>query len=88
MAVLSPTSLETVSYGQQGWNAVVTANMQKLNTYFTKFAPLWNPASNLAHNALLRYNANGKTWETVTGYSGTVTVGAQTLTYQGGLTDI
>lgn len=85
MAVLSPTSLETTEYGLQGWNAVHTANMQKINTYLNKFTPLWNPATSLADGALLRYNATSKTWETVTGFSGTVTAGAQTLTYQGGV---
>ena len=32
MASLTPTGLETITYGQQGWNAIVTANMQRLNT--------------------------------------------------------
>lgn len=40
MTVLSPTSLETTDYGQQGWNAVLSSNMQRLNTYLTK---LWGP---------------------------------------------
>ena len=31
MASLTPTGLETITYGQQGWNAIVTANMQRLN---------------------------------------------------------
>ena len=29
MASLTPTGLETITYGQQGWNAIVTANMQR-----------------------------------------------------------
>jgi len=47
MSVLSPTSLETTDYGQQGWNAVHSANMQKLNDYLKK---LWGPVQ--ADNAL------------------------------------
>lgn len=31
MSVLSPSSLETVDYGVQGWNAIVTSDMQRLN---------------------------------------------------------
>lgn len=85
MAILNPSSLETTDYGLQGWNAAHSANMQKLNTYLAKFTPLWNPASSLAGNALLRYNATSKMWETVTGYTGTLTLGAQTLTYEGGV---
>ena len=36
MASLTPTGLETITYGQQGWNAIVTANMQRLNTWLGK----------------------------------------------------
>ena len=40
MTVLNPTNLETTDYGQQGWNAVHSANMQRLNTFIAK---LWGP---------------------------------------------
>jgi len=40
MTVLSPSSLETTSYRQQGWNAISSSNMQLLNTYLTA---LWGP---------------------------------------------
>ena len=40
MASLTPTGLETITYGQQGWNAIVTANMQRLNTWLGKLLPL------------------------------------------------
>jgi hypothetical protein len=40
MTVLSPTNLETTDYGQQGWNAVHSSNMQRLNTLLTR---LWSP---------------------------------------------
>ena len=50
MASLTPTGLETITYGQQGWNAIVTANMQRLNTWLGKlrFRPCkrnWRPSS-------------------------------------------
>ena len=32
MASLTPTGLETITKGQQGGNAIVTANMQRLST--------------------------------------------------------
>lgn len=85
MAVLNPSKLESIDYGQQAWNGIFTADMQRLNDYLAKFEPLWNLAGNLGDGALLKYNGTTKKWETVTGYSGTVTVGAQTLTYQGGV---
>lgn len=31
MSVLSPSGLETVTYSQQGWNAIVNANFEKIN---------------------------------------------------------
>ena len=40
MASLTPTGLETITYGQQGWNAIVTANMQRLNAWLGKLLPL------------------------------------------------
>ena len=48
MASLTPTGLETITYGQQGWNAIVTANMQRLNTWLGKLLPLmdnWEPSN-------------------------------------------
>lgn len=38
MSQLTPTNLETTDYGQQGWNAILKANVQKLNTLFNR---LW-----------------------------------------------
>lgn len=40
MANLSPTGLETITYGQQGWNAIVSANMQRLNGWIGTLLPL------------------------------------------------
>lgn len=40
MTILEPSTLETISYRQQGWNAIFTTNMEKLNTYMSK---LWGP---------------------------------------------
>ena len=45
MASLTPTGLETITYGQQGWNAIVTANMQRLNTWLGKLLPLMDSRS-------------------------------------------
>ena len=42
MAILSPSNLETISYGQQGWSYILTTNLQLLNTYMTK---LWGPTT-------------------------------------------
>ena len=48
MASLTPTGLETITYGQQGWNAIVTANMQRLNTWLGKLLPLMDSRSRTA----------------------------------------
>ena len=45
MASLTPTGLETITYGQQGWNAIVTANMQRLNAWLGKMLPLMDNRS-------------------------------------------
>lgn len=42
MSILNPSKLETVDYGQQFWQAILTANAQKLNDYFNKIAGLWD----------------------------------------------
>lgn len=40
MTVYSPSGLEDIDYRQQGWNAIVSANVQKENDYFEA---LWGP---------------------------------------------
>ena len=40
MTVLIPTNLETVKYGQQGWNGVLSDNMTILNALLVS---LWGP---------------------------------------------
>lgn len=42
MSILSPSKLETVDYGQQMWQAILTANAQKLNDIFNKISGLWD----------------------------------------------
>ena len=42
MSILNPSKLETVDYGQQFWQAILTANAQKLNDYFNKISGLWD----------------------------------------------
>jgi len=58
MASLTPTGLETITYGQQGWNAIVTANMQRLNTWLGKLLPLMDSRSRTA-GAVPVWNAAG-----------------------------
>ena len=41
MAILS-TGLETISYGQQGWNVIWSDNMVRLNDWMTQ---LWGPTT-------------------------------------------
>lgn len=62
MTVLSPTSLETIDYGQQGWSSIFNSDMQRINAYFNTFSPLWHPAATPADGAVLTYNAASKKW--------------------------
>ena len=62
MASLTPTGLETITYGQQGWNAIVTANMQRLNTWLGKLLPLMDSRSRTA-GAVPGWNAVNGNWE-------------------------
>ena len=62
MASLTPTGLETITYGQQGWNAIVTANMQRLNTWLGKLLPLMDSRSRTA-GAVPVWNAVTGNWE-------------------------
>ena len=57
MASLTPTGLETITYGQQGWNAIVTANMQR-----GKLLPLMDSRSRTA-GAVPVWNAVNGNWE-------------------------
>jgi len=70
MAILSPSGLETISYRQQGWNYILTSNMQLLNTQLTKLrgpvtatsalgAPIVADAAALTQTALT--NSSGGT---------------------------
>ena len=62
MASLTPTGLETITYGQQGWNAIVTANMQRLNAWLGKLLPLMDNRSR-TEGAVLMWNADNGNWE-------------------------
>ena len=42
MSILNPSKLETVDYGQQFWQAILSSNAQKLNDYFNKISGLWD----------------------------------------------
>ena len=41
MTILSPSTLETVTYSQQGWNAIVNSNFEKINDIWGGFASYW-----------------------------------------------
>ena len=62
MASLTPTGLETITYGQQGWNAIVTANMQRLNAWLGKLLPLMDNRSRTEGAVPVWYADNGN-WE-------------------------
>lgn len=42
MAILSPSKLETIDYGQQWWQHIFNANAQKENDIFNKMQGLWD----------------------------------------------
>lgn len=84
MSILSPTNLETNDYGEQGWNAVFNADVQRLNDYLAKFQPAWD-VSALADNVVLQFNSTSGKWEAVEGYSGDVVISGTTLTFVGGV---
>ena len=62
MARLTPTGLETITYGQQGWNAVITANMQRLNTWLGKLLPRMDTRTRVAGDVPV-WNASSGVWE-------------------------
>lgn len=43
MAITTPSTLETANYGTQGWNAIMSANVQKINDYVWKQIAWQNP---------------------------------------------
>ena len=62
MASLTPTGRETITYGQQGWNAIVTANMQRLNTWLGKVLPLVDTRARVTGDVPV-WNASSGVWE-------------------------
>ncbi len=60
MPVLSPTNLETASYGTAGWNAIYSSNFQKLNNYLARFQDLWSGTP--ADWNILRYSSSSGRW--------------------------
>lgn len=62
MAKLTPTGLETITYGQQGWNAVLTADMQRLNGWMGLLWPLVNTGSRTTGDVPV-WNAAASRWE-------------------------
>lgn len=62
MSSLNPTGLETITYGQQGWNAIVTANMQRLNGWIGKLLPLADTRARTQGDVPI-WNASSGNWE-------------------------
>lgn len=42
MAILNPTKIESIDYGQQFWQHIFNANAQKVNDYLNKLTGLWD----------------------------------------------
>lgn len=76
MPILSPTNLETATYGTVGWNAIYSSNFQKINDYFTKIQDTWSGLSSADNDKVLAYNhASGKwTKRTLQGTSSQVNI--------------
>ena len=66
MSVLSPTSLETTDYGLQGWNAVHSANMQKLNDTLLKISGLSDTdTTGLTDEMIIFYDSVAEKWKPI-----------------------
>ena len=63
MAKLSPTQLETFTYGAPGWVHVYNANIERLNDLLLKLGALQDvDMSNAKDGAILRWNEAGQKW--------------------------
>ena len=60
MAILNPTRIETIDYGQQYWNHIFNTNAQKVNQYFEIIAGMWNGTAQ--HNQTITYNFLQNKW--------------------------
>lgn len=54
--------METADYGQTDWQAIYNSDIEKLNDWFAKFDPLWNPQA-ADDNKLLSYDHSSGEWE-------------------------
>jgi hypothetical protein len=55
MPILSPTTIETVTYGTAGWNAIYSSNFQKINDFFRRFD--WS-LSTITYSSTITVNWN------------------------------
>jgi len=62
MSILTPTGMETADYGQTDWQAIYNTDFEKLNDWFAKFDPLWNPQA-ADDDKLLFYDHSSGEWE-------------------------
>ena len=60
MAILNPSKLETIDYGQQWWQHIFNANAQKENDIFNKMQGLWDGTATNGQVAI--YNASLGKW--------------------------
>lgn len=60
MAILNPSKLETIDYGQQWWQHIFNANAQKENDIFNKLSGLWDGTA--VEGQVVVYNASLDKW--------------------------
>jgi hypothetical protein len=58
MALLSPTYLETMTYGQPNWHSILNKNFQIVNWYLTKLERMQDVSATIKEdNCTLAYNS-------------------------------
>lgn len=80
MAKLTPSQMETIDYGQQGWTAVINHNLTVINDWFARLIALEQSGKQISpviplnidytdpkiDGALLIYNKDSGKWEAFT----------------------
>jgi hypothetical protein len=59
MSIYTETKLETISYGQAGWDKIMNSNSAKMEEIFSSFAPIWD-ASSKTDGQVIAWN--GSAW--------------------------
>lgn len=62
MGKLTPTGLETTTYGMQGWDAIETANAERLNRMLGSCSALWDGSAQ--DGQVVQFNAGAEKWTT------------------------